>query len=91
MENLPTWVREDFRRQGLHNVINARKVEVARFFLEQGGKLDGTTVLKVAQSKRRSVEMFELFVDYGWDVNTLGCGGDTVLTYVSVKTNSWDE
>jgi hypothetical protein len=86
MENLPGWVKEDFRQRGLHNAVNAGQVEIARFFLEQGAKLDGNTVLRVAQSESKSIEIFELFVEYGWNINTPGHGGHIVLGYVVVKT-----
>lgn len=89
MGKLPDWVKEDFLQRGLHNAVNAGQVEIARFFLEQGAKLDGNTVLKVAQSENGFVELFELFVEYGWDVNTPGSGPwygcHTVLGYVFVK------
>lgn len=88
MEKLPGWVKEDFRQRGLHNAVNAGQVEIARFFLEQGAKLDGNTVLRVAQSESKSIEIFELFVEYGWNVNTPGYGGHTVLGYVSVPSHN---
>lgn len=65
MEKLPGWVKEDFRQRGLHNAVSAGQVEIARFFLEQGAKLDRNTVLRVAQSESKSIEIFELFVEYG--------------------------
>jgi hypothetical protein len=48
--------------------------------------LDGNTVLRVAQSGSKSIEIFELFVEYAWNINKPGYGGHTVLGYVIVKT-----
>ena len=94
MEKLPSWVKEDFRKRGLQSALDAGQVEVARFFLEQGAKLDENKVLEFAKSEGRSIEMFELFVEYGWDVNTpgygWGYGGHTVLGYVSVRIETYD-
>jgi len=89
MEKLPGWVKEDFLQRGLHNAVSTGQVEIARSFLEQGAKLDGQTVVKVARSGFRSIEIFELFVGCGWDVNTPGRGGYTVLGYVEVNTCIW--
>lgn len=50
VSDLPGWAREDFGRQGLENALEARDVEAARFFLEQGAKLNvsgGTMVRPV--------------------------------------------
>ncbi|KAG4435765.1 hypothetical protein IFR05_008739 [Cadophora sp. M221] len=108
VSDLPDWVKEDLGRQGLENALEARDVEAARFFLEQGATLDvsgGTMVrpvllharssqslqrppfrlsipnlvLKIARTKCQAVEFFELLVEYGWDVNTPGFGGETVI------------
>ncbi|KAH7327188.1 ankyrin repeat-containing domain protein [Rhexocercosporidium sp. MPI-PUGE-AT-0058] len=54
---LPDWVGEDFSRQGLENALEAGDVEAARFFLEQGAKLNvsgGTMIRPVLLHARSS-------------------------------------
>jgi len=65
MEKLPGWAKDDFRQPGLHNAVNAGQVEIARYFLGQGAKLDGNSVLRVAQSESNSSKS----LNYLWNMD----------------------
>ncbi|KAG4416809.1 hypothetical protein IFR04_010064 [Cadophora malorum] len=55
VEELPDWVREDFRRQGLENALEDGDLDAARFFLKHGAKLDvsGGSIVRPALVCRR--------------------------------------
>jgi ankyrin repeat protein len=68
--------------------INGR-VDVARFLIESGARLDiGETNHLVAVSDRGDLPMLKLLVEAGCSVDGLGTGGKTGLMYGAIENNS---
>jgi ankyrin repeat protein len=74
---------EDFRKPsrislGLHAAVEKYDLEIARFCLQHGALVNDEIAGDAALL--RSIPLFELFVWYGWDINSYpGGDGDTVL------------
>ena len=72
---------EDFR-QGLLGAVMKGQLRIVRYLLDNGASIDGSVAAMTARAK--SLPIFELFVEYGWDVNSSIGFGDTVLPYVTI-------
>ena len=78
---------EDFQKPtylyfALIGAVKKQQIEIARFCLEHGARVDEEIACEAALV--RSIPLFELFLEYGWDINSCPGGhGDTVLPYVA--------
>jgi hypothetical protein len=67
----------DCLRAGLLGAITTRQVQIARQLLEYGANICEDATSGAAGAK--SIPIFELFVEYGWDVNSSVGFGETIL------------
>ena len=67
----------DYLSVGLCNALLARQIEVARYLLDQGALIDGRAQRCAVHSN--SVEVLQLLLEYGWNVNDAAMDGEVVL------------
>lgn len=71
------WFRLEYLERGLFLAISCKKPNIAKLLLDQGAQISGGTSL--AAERARSIEMFELLLNHGWDVNLPSLHDWTVL------------
>ena len=57
-------------RQPLVEALVANQSQIASYLLDQGAKLDSHNVT-LAPIKESSTQMFQVFLDHGWDINSI--------------------
>ena len=62
---------------GLRSAMEGSQPQVARYLFEHGAPMDIFAIDKAARCK--SVEMFELLLEQGWDINSNVGHGSTAL------------
>ena len=61
--------------------VRGKEPQIIRYFLDQGVRIGRRAALAAAAV--RSLAVYMLLVEYGWDVNAPLAGGQTTLMYVS--------
>lgn len=67
--------------QGLVAAIYGKRIQMAEYLLKQGAAVDRSDVSNAAASVK-SIALFELLIQHGWDINSSVMGGETILPYV---------
>jgi hypothetical protein len=67
----------DYLNHGFGPALRAGQMEVSRYLLNHGALIDGSVQRNAVDSN--SVDILQLLLDYGWDVNDAVGGGEVVL------------
>ena len=74
----PVWEPKDtILIYGLRSAMEKGQTQVARYLFQQGAPMDIFAIEKAV--KCQSVEMFELLLEQGWDINSNVGLGSTAL------------
>jgi hypothetical protein len=73
--------REKYLGPALLAAVRTKQVQLARYLLDLGAVI-GESEVKCA-ARENSLALLELFVEYGWDVNSSIGHGATILPYVA--------
>ena len=71
---------EDLQR-ALYWAVRSKEPQIIRYFLDQGVRIGRRAALAAAAV--RSLAVYMLLAEYGWDVNAPLSGGETTIMYVS--------
>ena len=71
-------------RQPLVESLVANQARVVSYLLDQGAELDSHLVT-LAPVEETSTDMFQVFLDHGWDINSITSNGAPRLKYVKLS------
>lgn len=71
----------EYLTRGLCAAIYENRIQVAEYLLNNGAVIDRDVSNAVAFAK--SIVLFELLIEHGWDINSSVMGGETILPYAA--------
>lgn len=71
----------EYLTQGLLAAIYEKRIQIAEYLLNNGAVIDRDVSNAVASMK--SIALFELLIEHGWDINSSVMGGETILPYAA--------
>lgn len=71
----------EYLTQGLLAAIYEKRIQIAEYLLNNGAAID--RVVPIAAASVKSIALFELLIEHGWDINSPVLGGETILPYAA--------
>lgn len=70
----------DYLTQGLLAAINQEQIQICEYLINSGAVIDRD--ISNAAASVKSIPIFKLLVEHGWDVNSPVIGGEPILLFV---------
>lgn len=79
----PSELTASHLRQPLVDSLMANQAHVSSYLLDQGAELD-SHIVNLAPIEGNSTDMFQVFLDHGWDINNITSNGAPRLKYAKL-------